>query len=44
MSTDNYSETNARAIDAWVDDGWQWAVPISRKDYVAAGAGQWSVQ
>jgi SAM-dependent methyltransferase len=43
MSMTNYTEVNSHAIDKWVDDGWQWSVPISRDDYINAKNGQWSV-
>jgi len=43
VSTDNYTAANSRAIDAWVDDGWQWGIPISHGEYVAASSGKWGV-
>ncbi|RYP94052.1 methyltransferase [Bifidobacterium pseudolongum subsp. globosum] len=32
----DYQSENARTIDRWVDEGWQWGVPISHDTFVAA--------
>lgn len=40
---ESYTEINAREIDSWVEDGWEWGVPISHEDYVNAKSGKWSV-
>lgn len=40
---DNYTEVNAKAIDKWVESGWEWGVPISHEIYAAAQNGKWSV-
>ena len=37
-----YADLNARVIDAWVEDGWEWGTPISHERYAAALAGDWS--
>jgi SAM-dependent methyltransferase len=39
----NYTEINSKAIDAWVEDGWEWGVPISHEEYINAQNGQWRV-
>ena len=39
----NYTDINAREIDSWVDDGWEWSVPISHEDFIKAKNGDWSV-
>ena len=39
----NYSEINSSVIDRWVDDGWEWGVPISHETYVKATQGEWNV-
>ena len=38
-----YQELNAQTIDRWVEEGWEWGVPISRETYAAAKAGRWDV-
>jgi SAM-dependent methyltransferase len=39
----NYTEINSKAIDRWVDDGWEWSRPITRKKYAEAKKGKWGV-
>lgn len=39
----NYREINSSAIDGWVDDGWEWGIPISHETYVKATQGEWHV-
>ena len=39
----NYQEINAKTIDRWVDEGWEWGRPISHEVYEAAKAGRWDV-
>lgn len=39
----NYTDINADTIDRWVEEGWEWGVPISREEYAAARAGEWSM-
>lgn len=38
-----YQDINAQVIDRWVEEGWEWGVPISHEAYAAALAGQWDV-
>jgi len=38
-----YTEINSKTIDKWVDDGWEWGVPISEAQFSAAKEGQWSM-
>ncbi|WP_261807159.1 class I SAM-dependent methyltransferase [Lapidilactobacillus luobeiensis] len=38
-----YQDINAKTIDDWVRDGWQWGIPIDHATYQAAQAGQWSM-
>ncbi len=37
----NYREINSSVIDGWVDDGWEWGMPISHETYVKATQGEW---
>ena len=39
----NYQDINAKTIDRWIDDGWQWGKPISHETYLKALAGEWDV-
>ena len=39
----NYQDENARAIDRWVEEGWEWGRPISHEQYAAALRGEWDV-
>ena len=39
----DYQDINAETIDRWVDEGWEWGMPISHEDYVRATEGEWDV-
>ncbi|PSR22978.1 MAG: SAM-dependent methyltransferase [Sulfobacillus acidophilus] len=39
----NYREINSSVIDRWVDDGWEWGMPISHQSFVKAVEGTWHV-
>ncbi len=41
---ERYQDVNARTIDRWVDEGWEWGRPVSHEDYLRARAGDWQVQ
>ena len=32
----NYQDINARTIDGWIEDGWEWGRPISHETYEKA--------
>ncbi|MBR2520990.1 MAG: class I SAM-dependent methyltransferase [Oscillospiraceae bacterium] len=40
----DYQDINAETIDRWVDEGWEWGVPISHEEYSRAANGQWDVK
>ena len=40
---ENYTEVNSKAIDKWVESGWEWSVHISHEDYLKTKNGEWSV-
>lgn len=42
-AAESYTDINARIIDQWIDDGWEWGTPISHERYLAAVAGDWSM-
>ena len=38
-----YQDINAQVIDRWVEEGWEWGIPISHEEYMAAQEGHWDV-
>ena len=38
-----YTEKNAETIDRWVDQGWEWGVPLSHEAFLEARQGRWSM-
>ncbi|MBR5410568.1 MAG: class I SAM-dependent methyltransferase [Clostridia bacterium] len=38
-----YQELNARTIDRWVEEGWEWGVPVSHETFENAKNGVWDV-
>lgn len=43
MEEMNYQDINAKTIDRWVEEGWEWGKPISHERYVKAQNGEWDV-
>lgn len=39
----DYQDINAQVIDRWVEQGWEWGIPISHEEYMAAREGRWDV-
>jgi len=39
----NYQDINANVIDRWVEEGWEWGIPIDHDTYLAARKGRWDV-
>ena len=39
----NYQDINAEAVDRWVQEGWEWGIPISHETYLKALNGDWDV-
>jgi SAM-dependent methyltransferase len=39
----NYQDINAETIDRWVEEGWEWGLPISHETYLEATRGNWDV-
>ena len=39
----DYTDINAKTIDQWVEEGWEWGRPISHEQFVAACRGSWSM-
>jgi SAM-dependent methyltransferase len=38
-----YQDINAQVIDRWVEEGWEWGVPVSHEVFAAAKEGKWDV-
>lgn len=38
-----YTDINAETIDRWVENGWEWGVPISQEQFRAAVSGDWQM-
>ena len=39
----SYADVNAKAVDRWVENGWEWGVPVTHEAFLAAKQGDWSV-
>lgn len=39
----NYQEINSKTIDRWIEEGWEWGVPIDHDTYEAAKEGSWNM-
>ena len=39
----DYQSVNSETIDRWVDEGWEWGVPISHETYMNAVNGKWDI-
>ncbi len=39
----NYQDINAKTIDGWIKEGWEWGEPISHETYEKARNGEWDV-
>lgn len=39
----DYRQINAKMIDTWCRNGWEWGVPLTHEAYAGALAGQWDV-
>ena len=39
----DYQKINAQTIDRWVDEGWEWGIPVSHEVYQKALSGEWDV-
>jgi len=38
-----YTDLNSTVIDSWVENGWEWSVPISHEEFERAKQGDWNV-
>ena len=39
----DYTDINANTIDRWIEEGWEWGIPISHEEYQKALAGEWEI-
>ncbi|MBY5033758.1 class I SAM-dependent methyltransferase [Streptococcus gallolyticus] len=39
----NYQEMNQETIDRWVEEGWEWGIPVSHETFLDAKKGTWDV-
>ena len=39
----DYTDINASTIDRWIEEGWEWGIPISHEEYQKALAGEWEI-
>ena len=39
----DYQEINAKTIDRWIEEGWEWGKPITHEAYEKAKAGDWDI-
>ena len=38
-----YTEINAKTIDGWIEEGWEWGIPASSEECAKARKGDWRV-
>ena len=41
--SESYQDINAKTIDRWVENDWEWGRPITHEQFLAAKAGNWSI-
>jgi SAM-dependent methyltransferase len=41
---EKYTNVNKRTIDRWVDEGWEWSIPLSHEEFLAAKGGELSLK
>ena len=39
----SYTEINSETIDRWIDEGWEWGIPISHEDFLKAKNGDYNI-
>ncbi|WP_300561111.1 class I SAM-dependent methyltransferase [Companilactobacillus sp.] len=40
---DDYTKFNSKIIDQWVNEGWEWGMPISHEEYLQAQKGEFKM-
>ncbi|MEN6635117.1 MAG: methyltransferase domain-containing protein [Clostridiaceae bacterium] len=41
--SESYQDINAKTIDRWVENDWEWGRPITHEQFLAAKSGDWSI-
>ena len=39
----NYTDQNSKTIDRWIENDWEWGIPITHEQFVAAKNGDWQM-
>jgi SAM-dependent methyltransferase len=39
----NYTDINVKTIDRWIEEGWEWGIPITHEEYIKAINGEWNL-
>lgn len=39
----DYTKINSETIDRWIEEGWEWGIPVSHEQFVDAQNGKWSM-
>lgn len=40
---ENYRDLNAKTIDRWIEEGWEWGIPVTSEEYHNACQGKWDL-
>lgn len=43
MDSSKYQDINAKSVDSWVEEGWEWGTIVSHEEFVAAQNGKWDI-
>lgn len=43
MNENSYQDINSQTIDRWIEEGWEWGVPITHEQFLNAKNGKWDV-
>ena len=39
----DYTDINSKTIDRWIEEGWEWGIPITHEQFIAAKNGTWEM-
>lgn len=40
---EEYTDVNSKTIDKWIEEGWEWGIPVSGEEFARAKNGDWNV-
>ena len=43
MGSESYQDINAKTIDRWIEEGWEWGIPVSHEIFEKVKDGIWDV-